>query len=214
MTMTTDGIMRMAPVIPVMMIDDVETAVPLAKALVDGGLNVLEITLRTAAAIEAIKVILDEVEGAVVGAGTVLTPRQLEAVGHIGCAFAVSPGFTPALLDAATASPCALLPGAASASEVMQLLERGYRRQKFFPAEGAGGTGFLKSIASPLPDAKFCPTGGISLANAGSYLDLPNVLCVGGSWVVPKDAIDAGDWGRIKGLAEEACRLRATEDLI
>jgi len=132
--MTTDEIMRMAPVIPVMMIDDPAEAVPLSKALVDGGLKVLEITLRTPAAMEAIEVILGEVEGAVVGAGTVLAPRQLEQVGKIGCAFAVSPGFTPTLLDAASALPCPLLPGAASASEVMQLLECGYDRQKFFPA--------------------------------------------------------------------------------
>jgi 2-dehydro-3-deoxyphosphogluconate aldolase/(4S)-4-hydroxy-2-oxoglutarate aldolase len=205
--MTIDQIMRTAPVIPVMMIDDVDTAVPLAKALVDGGLKVLEITLRTSAAMDAIKAILGEVEGAVVGAGTVLGPRQLEEVSNIGCAFAVSPGFTPVLLNAATASPCPLLPGAASASEVMQLLERGYDRQKFFPAEAAGGSAFLKSIASPLPEAKFCPTGGINLANANEYLALPNVICVGGSWVVPKNVIAAGQWDRITSLAHEACRL-------
>lgn len=210
--MTIDEIMRMAPVIPVMMIDDVDTAVPLARALVDGGLKVLEITLRTPVALDAITEILGEVEGAVVGAGTVLGPRQLEDVSHIGCAFAVSPGFTTDLLYAAEASPCPLLPGAVSASELMQLLERGYRRQKFFPAEAAGGSAFLKSIASPLPEAKFCPTGGINLANAKTYLDLPNVLCVGGSWVVPKDAIDAGDWDRITGLAKQASRLCETEE--
>lgn len=205
--MTTDEIMRMAPVIPVMMIDDPTEAVPLSKALVDGGLKVLEITLRTPAAMEAIEVILGEVEGAVVGAGTVLEPRQLEQVGKIGCAFAVSPGFTPTLLDAASALPCPLLPGAASASEVMQLLERGYDRQKFFPAEAAGGAAFLKSIASPLPEAKFCPTGGIGAANAGTYLDLPNVLCVGGSWVVPQKAIKNRNWDLIKQLSIEACQL-------
>ncbi|MGI9504643.1 MAG: bifunctional 4-hydroxy-2-oxoglutarate aldolase/2-dehydro-3-deoxy-phosphogluconate aldolase [Geminicoccaceae bacterium] len=209
--MTIDRIMRMAPVIPVMVIEDVKAAVPLARALVGGGLKVLEITLRTPAALDAITQILGEVEDAVVGAGTVLDPAQLEHVAKIGCAFAVSPGFTPALLDAAATSPCPLLPGAASASEVMQLLERGYDRQKFFPAEGAGGTGFLKSIASPLPAAKFCPTGGIGPVNAKAYLALPNVLCVGGSWVVPKEAIMAGKWDVIACLSSEACRLRASE---
>ena len=210
--MTIDQIMRTAPVIPVMMIDDVADAVPLARALVDGGLKVLEITLRTPAALEAIRTILGEVEDAIVGAGTILSPQQLEDVGKIGCAFAVSPGFTQNLLDAAISSPCPLLPGAASASEVMQLLECGINRQKFFPAEAAGGSAFLKSIASPLPEASFCPTGGISLANARTYLDLPNVICVGGSWVVPKDAIASGNWGRITALAGEASQLRSTED--
>ncbi|MEM8950464.1 MAG: bifunctional 4-hydroxy-2-oxoglutarate aldolase/2-dehydro-3-deoxy-phosphogluconate aldolase [Pseudomonadota bacterium] len=210
--MTIDQIMRTAPVIPVMMIDDVADAVPLARALVKGGLKVLEITLRTPAAMDAMRAILDEVEDAIVGAGTILNPEQLDDVAKIGSAFAVSPGSTPDLLAAAASSPCPLLPGAASASEVMQLLERGYDRQKFFPAEAAGGSAFLKSIASPLPEAKFCPTGGISLANAGTYLDLPNVICVGGSWVVPKDAIASGNWDRITELAVEACQLRATKD--
>jgi len=205
--MTLDDIMRSAPVIPVMMIDERAHAVPLARALVKGGLNVLEITLRTDAAIEAIRAITAEVEGAIVGAGTILTPQQLEHVAALRCKFAVSPGFTPALLDAARASPCPLLPGAASASEVMQLMDHGHDRLKFFPAEAAGGASFLKSLASPLPDAKFCPTGGVSLQNAASYLSLPNVLCVGGSWVVPKDAIAAGDWGRITELAAEASGL-------
>jgi len=208
--LTLDQIMRTAPVIPVIVIDDLDHALPLASSLVKGGLKVLEITLRTPIALDAIKIIKAEVEGAILGAGTVLTPKQLEAVAALGCQFAVSPGFTPALLDAATASsPCPLLPGAATASEVMQLLERGYDRQKFFPAEAAGGTALLKSLASPLPEAKFCPTGGIDLAKAEAYLALQNVLCVGGSWVVPKDAVLAGDWPRIEALAIEACRLRS-----
>lgn len=207
--MTLDQIMRTAPVIPVIMIDDLAHAVPLAKALVKGGLKVLEITLRTPDAMDAIEAIIHDVDGAIVGAGTVLTPKQLEAVAALGCQFVVSPGFTPALLDAATTSPtCPLLPGAATATEVMQLLERGYDRLKFFPAEGAGGTALLKSLASPLPDAKFCPTGGIGPDNAKAYLDLPNVLCVGGSWVVPKTTIAEGDWERIEGLAVEAASLQ------
>jgi len=205
--MNLDDIMRTAPVIPVMMIDNIDHAVPLARALVQGGLKVLEITLRTPAAMEAIKAIISEVEGALVGAGTVLTPKQLEDVTALGCRFAVSPGFTPALLDAADGSPCPLLPGAATASEVMQLLDQGLNRLKFFPAEAAGGAPFLKSLSSPLPEAKFCPTGGIGPDNAKTYLNLPNVLCVGGSWVVPKDAIAAGDWGKIQALATEAVAL-------
>jgi len=205
--MTLDHIMRAAPVIPVMMIDDVDHAVPLARALVEGGLKVLEITLRTPSAMEAIEAIKAEVDDAIVGAGTILTPKQLEEVTALGCQFAVSPGFTPALLDAATPSPCPLLPGAATASEVMQLLDRGHDRLKFFPAEAAGGAAFLKSLASPLPEAKFCPTGGIGPKNVASYLDLANVLCVGGSWVVPKEAIAAGNWNRITELATEASKL-------
>lgn len=205
--MNLDHIMREAPVIPVMMIDSLDHAVPLARALVQGGLKVLEITLRTPVAIDAIKAIISEVEGAIVGAGTILTAKQLDDVAALGCKFAVSPGFTKALLDAAKASPCPLLPGAASASEIMQLLDQGLNRLKFFPAEAAGGAAFLKSVASPLPEAKFCPTGGIGPLNAKTYLDLPNVLCVGGSWVVPKDAIAAGDWGKIETLATEASAL-------
>ncbi len=205
--MTLDQIMRTAPVIPVMVIDDVDHAVPLARALVAGGLKVLEITLRTPTAMTAIEAIMAEVEGAIVGAGTVLSPGQLDDVAALGCRFAVSPGFTPALLDAAAGSPCPLLPGAASASEVMQLLERGHDRLKFFPAEAAGGAPFLKSLASPLPEAKFCPTGGIGPDNAADYLASPNVLCVGGSWVVPKASIAAGDWDRIEALAADAAGL-------
>lgn len=205
--MTLDQIMRAAPVIPVLVIDDIDHAIPLARALVEGGLKTLEITLRTSVAMDAIKAIVAEVDDAIVGAGTVLTPKQLEEVAEIGCQFAVSPGFTPALLDSATEMPCPLLPGAATATEVMQLLERGHNRLKFFPAETAGGANFLKSIASPLPEAQFCPTGGIGADNAASYLALPNVLCVGGSWVAPKDAIAAGDWRRIERLAANAARL-------
>ena len=205
--MTLDEIMRMAPVIPVIVIDDLAHAIPLTRALVKGGLRVLEITLRTPIAMDAIEAIQGEVEDAIVGAGTVLTPKQLEKVTALGCKFAVSPGFTPTLLDAAKGSPCPLLPGAATASEVMQLLDRGHDRLKFFPAETAGGVPFLKSLASPLPEAKFCPTGGIGSANAKSYLDLPNVLCVGGSWVVPKEAVTGDGWTQIEKLAKNASTL-------
>jgi len=208
--MTLDDIMRAAPVIPVMMIDEIDQAVPLARALVKGGLRVLEITLRTPIALDAIKAIIADVDDAIVGAGTVLTPQQLEHVAALRCKFAVSPGFTTSLLDAATTSPCPLLPGTSTASEVMQLLDRGHDRMKFFPAEAAGGTAMLKSLASPLPAAKFCPTGGIGPDNAAGYLALPNVLCVGGSWVVPKDAIAQGDWDKITMLATDAFELTKT----
>ena len=205
--LSTDAIMRRVPVIPVIVIEDLDKAVPLARALVAGGLEVLEITLRTPVAMKAIKAIIDDVEGAIVGAGTVLSGTQLEAVGNLGCAFAVSPGVTPSLLAAARDCPCPLLPGASSASEVMTLLDHGHDRQKFFPAEPAGGIPFLKSLGSPLPDAKFCPTGGIGIGNAKSYLELGNVLCVGGSWVAPPALVRDGGWERITGLARDAKAL-------
>ncbi len=201
---TTDELMRRVPVIPVIVIDEREKAVPLARALVKGGLDVLEITLRTPVALEAMRAIIAEVEGAIVGAGTVRTAEQLDEVTRLGCAFAVSPGFTPRLLDAAEDSPCPLLPGAATAAEMMLLAERGFDRQKFFPAGPAGGPDYLKAIASPLPDLCFCPTGGINAATAHHYLELSNVLCVGGSWVTPKSAIRIDDWANITRLAREA----------
>ncbi len=205
---TVDELMRRVPVIPVIVIDELATAVPLARALVAGGLDVLEITLRTPGALDAIRAILAEVEGAVVGAGTVREPGQLDAVAGLGCAFAVSPGFTRSLLDAARDSPCPLLPGAATAAEMMQLAERGYDRQKFFPAVPAGGLDYLKAVASPLAEIRFCPTGGIDAATAPAFLALGNVLCVGGSWVAPRSAVAAGDWDRVTGLAREAAALR------
>lgn len=204
--LTTDDLMRRVPVIPVIVIDRREDAVPLAEALVAGGLDVLEITLRTPAAMDAMKAIMGEVEGALVGAGTVRDPDQLAACARLGCAFAVSPGFTPRLLEAAKESPCPLLPGAATATEMMMLADAGFDRQKFFPAGPAGGIAYLKAIASPLPDIRFCPTGGIDAASANDYLKLANVLCVGGSWVVPKKAIEIGDWGTVTRLASEAVR--------
>lgn len=201
-------ILGKAPVVPVMVIEDVKQAVPLAKALVKGGLPVLEITLRTDAALDAIKAIMDEVEGAVVGAGTVLTPKQINKVDKMGCAFAVSPGATGKLLGAAEDVKLPLLPGGVTASEVMALLEWGYRFQKFFPAEAAGGVAALSSLASPLPDVKFCPTGGITPEKAPAYLKLPNVVTIGGSWMVPKKLVQEGSWEAILMLAKEAAKLK------
>lgn len=200
-------IMALAPVIPVIRIDDPRTAVPLAEALVAGGLRALEITLRTEYGLPAIAAIARAVPGAVVGAGTVIAPEQLAALVDVGCRFAVSPGFTPALLDAVERQAIPFLPGAATAAEVMTLLARGYVRQKLFPAEPAGGAPLLRSLREPLPQVTFCPTGGITLEKARAYLTLGNVGCVGGSWVVPADTIRAGDWGRIRELAAEAAAL-------
>lgn len=202
-------LLRLAPVVPVLIIEDVKDAVPLAKALVKGGLPLLEITLRTDAALEAIEAIASEVEDAVVGAGTVLNSDKLEAVARRGAKFAVSPGVTDNLLAAAKNTHVPLLPGTATASDVMRLLDHDFAFMKFFPAEPAGGTAYLKALASPLPAASFCPTGGISLKNAHDYLALPNVVCVGGSWVAPSKAIAAGDWVTVENLAREAAGLKA-----
>lgn len=204
-----ETIMKLAPVIPVVIIDDVADAVPLARALVQGGLKAIEITLRTPAALEAIRAVANEVEGAVAGVGTVLTPKQYKQAAKAGAQFAVSPGATRKLLDAAEDADLAPLPGIASASEAMVLIERGYRFAKFFPAEAAGGAPFLSSIASPLPQLQFCPTGGITQEIAPRYLKLPNVLCVGGSWMVKKELVAAKDWDAITKLAAEAAKLKA-----
>ena len=197
-----------APIVPVIVIEDVKHAVPLARALVKGGLPVLEITLRTAAALDCIKAIVAEVEGAIVGSGTVLTPQQLRQSEKAGCVFAVSPGSTGKLLGAAEDNEISLLPGAATASEAMALLEWGYALQKFFPAEQAGGAAYLASLSSPLPQIKFCPTGGITPALAPSYLKLPNVITLGGSWMAPKALVNEGKWDEIERLAREAATLR------
>jgi 2-dehydro-3-deoxyphosphogluconate aldolase/(4S)-4-hydroxy-2-oxoglutarate aldolase len=206
-----EAILDAAPVVPVLIVEDWRQAVPLARALVAGGLPAIEITLRTPAALESIRAVAAEVEGAYAGAGTVLTPDQLEDAAEVGARFAVSPGSSPGLLAAAAGAALPLLPGAASASEAMALLERGYRLQKFFPAEPAGGIAYLKALASPLPAVRFCPTGGIDATNAPTYLALPNVICVGGSWVAPKEALAAGDWTSIESLAREAAGLRARQ---
>jgi len=196
------------PVIPVLTFTDEGRAVAVAGALVAGGLAVLEVTLRTEAALRAVRAIAAAVPGAVLGVGTVLDPSQLEEARDAGARFAVSPGSMPRLLDAADALGFPFLPGAATASEVMALLDRGYTRQKLFPAEPAGGMPLLKSLAEPLPQARFCPTGGINASTAAAYLALPNVVCVGGSWVTPKDAVTDGDVARIESLARAACELR------
>jgi len=198
---------RLAPVVPVIVVEDLAHAAPLARALVAGGLPALEVTLRTACALEAIRA-MAQVPGGVVGAGTLLTPADVKAAKAAGAMFGVSPGATERLLDACAEHDLPLLLGAAIASELMALLERGCMVQKFFPAEQAGGAGYLKSIGSPIPQVKFCPTGGISLKNARDYLGLPNILCVGGSWVCPKDKMAAGDWAGIEALAREAASLR------
>jgi 2-dehydro-3-deoxyphosphogluconate aldolase / (4S)-4-hydroxy-2-oxoglutarate aldolase len=197
---------QMAPVIPVLVIEDIAHALPLAQALVAGGLPVLEVTLRTPCALDAIA-IMAQVDGAAVGAGTVLSPTQMEDARKAGARFAVSPGATPALIDAARLNDMPLLPGAQTCSEVMALLEQGYSVQKFFPAEAIGGVSALKSIAGPLPQVTFCPTGGISVTRAPDYLALPNVACVGGSWVAPAAAMKAGQWAEITALARAAAGL-------
>jgi 2-dehydro-3-deoxyphosphogluconate aldolase/(4S)-4-hydroxy-2-oxoglutarate aldolase len=205
-----EPIVTAVPVIPVLIVEDVTTAVPLARALVAGGLKAVEITLRTGAALDAIERIVGEVEDAVVGAGTVLSKGQLISSARAGAQFIVSPGHSVDLLKAADDSPVPVMLGASTASEVMTLMDSGYTIQKFFPAEAAGGVACLEALASPLPAIRFCPTGGINARNAGTYLALDNVLCVGGSWVAPKDAVAGGDWGRIEALAREASRLVAT----
>jgi len=204
----TREICNLAPVIPVIIINRVEDAVPMAEALVRGGLPVLEVTLRTPVALEAIAV-MSAIKGGVVGAGTVLSNADVTAAKGAGAEFAVSPGCTDALIDACEAADLPLLPGVSSAGEAMRALERGYEMLKFFPAEQAGGAPFLKSLASPLPQISFCPTGGVSPANALDYLKLPNVTCVGGSWVVGGDAVEKGDWDQVEELARLASRLRA-----
>ncbi|QQA44421.1 bifunctional 4-hydroxy-2-oxoglutarate aldolase/2-dehydro-3-deoxy-phosphogluconate aldolase [Pelagovum pacificum] len=197
---------NLAPVVPVLVIDDAATAGDLAAALVAGGLPALEVTLRTPAALEAITE-MAKVKGGVVGAGTLLTPEDVEKAKAAGATFGVSPGATDRLLDACEANDLPLLPGAATASEAMALLERGYTVQKFFPAEANGGVKALKAIGAPIPQVRFCPTGGVSLANAPEYLALSNTVCVGGSWVAPADKVAAGDWDAITALAAEAAKL-------
>jgi 2-dehydro-3-deoxyphosphogluconate aldolase/(4S)-4-hydroxy-2-oxoglutarate aldolase len=202
-----ETVMRLAPVIPVVVIHDLKSAVPMARALVAGGTPAIEVTLRTPAALDAIRAIAAEVEGATIGVGTVLSATDLHAARQAGARFAVSPGMSPYLIDAAEDSPLPLLPGAATASEAMSLLERGYRHLKFFPAVPAGGAKLLGAWASPLPQIRFCPTGGINLVNAVDFLALPNVLCVGGSWLTPAYKLAAGDWAGIELLAREATAL-------
>jgi 2-dehydro-3-deoxyphosphogluconate aldolase/(4S)-4-hydroxy-2-oxoglutarate aldolase len=196
----------LAPVVPVLVVDDASLAENLAKALVAGGLPALEVTLRTPAALDVIRE-MAKVEGGVVGAGTLLTTKDVEDAKAAGALFGVAPGATDRLLDACEANDLPLLPGIATSSEAMRLLERGYWVQKFFPAEANGGAQALKAIGAPLPQVKFCPTGGVSLKNAPDYLSLSNTLCVGGSWVAPKDLAAKGDWAGITAIAAEAAAL-------
>lgn len=202
------SILKLAPVVPVVVIHELAHAVPLARALVAGGTPAIEVTLRTPVALDAIRAIAAEVDGAQVGVGTVLSPHDLEAAGRAGARFAVSPGVTHDLLDAADDSEVPLLPGAATASEVMLLLERGHTYQKCFPAAAIGGAALLRAWAGPLPAARFCPTGGITVDNAREYLALPNVVCVGGSWLAPRAAVESGDWRAAEKLACAAAALR------
>ncbi|MBC9724049.1 bifunctional 4-hydroxy-2-oxoglutarate aldolase/2-dehydro-3-deoxy-phosphogluconate aldolase [Streptomyces sp. TRM68367] len=202
------SVLDLAPVVPVVVVEDAEDAVPLARALVAGGLPAIEVTLRTPAAPAAIRAVADAVPEAVVGAGTVITPEHVTQAVTAGARFLVSPGWTETLLAAMRASGVPFLPGVSTTSEVVALLERGVREMKFFPAQAAGGTAYLKSLAGPLPQARFCPTGGIGPASAPDYLALPNVGCVGGSWMLPQDAVAARDWPRVEALAREAAGLR------
>jgi len=202
----SEKLCRLAPIIPVLVVDDASVARSLAEALVAGGLPVLEVTLRTDAALDVIRE-MAKVEGGVVGAGTLLTPQDVQNAVAAGARFGVTPGATDRLLDACEAADLPLLPGAATASEAMALLERGYTVQKFFPAEANGGAPALKAIGAPIPQVRFCPTGGVSLKNAPDYLGLSNVLCAGGSWVAPKDLVTKGDWKAIEELAREAAQL-------
>ncbi|MEV7283679.1 bifunctional 4-hydroxy-2-oxoglutarate aldolase/2-dehydro-3-deoxy-phosphogluconate aldolase [Streptomyces sp. NPDC093252] len=203
------SVLDLAPVIPVVVVDDPADAVPLARALVAGGLPAIEVTLRTPGALDAIRAVAAEVPDAVVGAGTVISPGQVTDAVAAGARFLVSPGWTDGLLESMRGSGVPFLPGVSTTSEVVALLERGVSELKFFPAQAAGGAAYLKSLYGPLPQARFCPTGGIGADSAPGYLALPNVACVGGSWMLPRDAVAGGDWGRISALAREAAGLRA-----
>ncbi len=200
-------ICRLACIVPVLVIDDIAHAAKLAEALIKGGLPALEVTLRTPIALDAIRA-MAEVPGGMVGAGTLLTPADVKAAKAAGATFGVSPGATDRIIDACSEWDLPLLPGAATATEVMILMEKGFTVQKFFPAEASGGAPALKAIGAPIPQVMFCPTGGVSLKNARDYLSLTNVICAGGSWVAPKDAMLRGDWAAITTLAAEAARLR------
>ena len=201
------NLLRQSPVMPVIVVNDAAVAVDLAHALVAGGIRTLEITLRTKAALAAMRRIRDEVPDALVGAGTVRTRAHLEAALDAGAQFGLSPGLTPELAAAARASGVPFIPGVATASEAMRAQDEGFNILKLFPAEAVGGIKLLKALAGPLPELRFCPTGGIDASNAGNYLALPNVLAVGGSWLTPEAALAAQDWAKITALAKEACAL-------
>ena len=202
--MNAEAICRLAPVIPALTVEETARAAPLARALSRGGLRVLEVTLRTPAALDAIRAMTEAAPDTIVGAGTLLTPEDVRAAVAAGARFGVSPGFTDSLLDAAEDAGLPMLPGVATPGEAMRALERGLDVLKFFPAGPNGGPPVLAAWAAPLPQIRFCPTGGIDARNAADYLALPNVLCVGGSWIAPRDAVAAGDWARIERLARAA----------
>ena len=208
--MTLLEVMRVGPVIPVIVINDLAQAVPLALALVTGGVRVLEVTLRTRVALAAVRAIADAVKGAIVGVGTITSPADFELAIAAGARFGVSPGLTPVLIEAARASSLPMLPGVMTPSEAIAARAAGFTELKLFPAQQAGGIGMLKAMGGPFPDLTFCPTGGVTQASAPDFLALPNVGCVGGSWLTPADAVAAGDWGRITALAREAANLRAS----
>ena len=207
--LSIEEVCRLAPVVPVLVIEDLDKAVPLAEALVAGGLRALEVTLRTPIALKAIRAIADAVPDAEIGVGTLLTADDVKASVDAGARFGVSPGCTDTVLDAADAAGLPMLPGVATPSEAMAAADRGLKILKFFPAEANGGAAVLSAWASPLAGLKFCPTGGVSEKNARDYLSLPNVVCVGGSWVAPKSAIADGDWNTITRISKEACALSA-----
>jgi 2-dehydro-3-deoxyphosphogluconate aldolase/(4S)-4-hydroxy-2-oxoglutarate aldolase len=208
MPMQSPGeLLTRVPVVPVLTIDRLDDAVPLARALVAGGLTVLEVTLRTETALDAVKKLIAEVPHATIGIGTITAEPDIRLALASGAKFLVTPGTPPRLAAALRQSPVPVLPGCGTVSEAMELAAQGFSVLKFFPAEAAGGIGFLKAIAAPLPSIKFCPTGGIDQRNAATYLALPNVIAVGGSWVAPKDAIERGDFASVEKLAAEAARL-------
>jgi 2-dehydro-3-deoxyphosphogluconate aldolase / (4S)-4-hydroxy-2-oxoglutarate aldolase len=207
-TLTSLDVMQDAPVIPVIVLNDVNHAVPMARALVAGGIRMLEVTLRTPVALQCIERIAKEVPEAVVGAGTVRTPAEAQAAARAGARFAVSPGFTNSVGQACRDLGLPLLPGVATGSEIMMAQEAGYTELKFFPAMQAGGPAMLKAWSGPFFDVKFCPTGGVNVSNAKEFLSLPHVVCVGGSWLVPGDALAAGDWAQITALAADAVLIR------
>jgi 2-dehydro-3-deoxyphosphogluconate aldolase/(4S)-4-hydroxy-2-oxoglutarate aldolase len=206
-TISSEEIFKQGPVVPVLVIENVEDAVPIAKALIAGGINVLEVTLRTEAAMDVIRTIAKEVPEAYIGAGTVTNREQLKEVTEAGAKFAISPGLTADLLKAGKEGTIPLIPGVSNISDLMTAKDAGYTHLKFFPAEAAGGVNALKSIGGPFPDIAFCPTGGISPSNYKSYLALPNVHCCGGSWLAPKDAIVNKQWSVITELAKEAVNV-------
>lgn len=207
MIQTAEEVLDLSPVMPVVVIDDIAQAEPLARALLNGGIRTIEVTLRTPIALDAIAAIVRAVPEMIVGAGTILSPGDLDAAVNAGARYALSPGATPKLMKAARKRPIPFIPGVATSSEIMRGLDLGYTCFKFFPAEQLGGADGLKAQAGPLPAARFCPTGGVTLEKARAYLALDNVLCVGGSWVAPADKIKAGDWSGIEALAREAAAL-------